>query len=56
MAANDKFYEKKCPVCNEMITGIFWKGGNVIVFDHKGVFENIRHSYKLVMELVVGVH
>lgn len=39
-----------CPHCGEEIEGVWWSGGCLIVFEHKGIKDGKQHHYKLSVE------
>lgn len=39
-----------CPECQELVEGIWWQGGSLIVFEHKKLTDGKQHHYKLSVE------
>ena len=48
----------RCPECNEAVKGLWWDGGHIIVYEHKGLVDGKQHHYKLSVETdqLDGVH
>ena len=43
-----------CPWCGELVEGVRWPGGGVIIYEHKGNSDEIRCHFRLVLERPVS--